>query len=390
MNKNLKVGLSVLFASISLVASELNVKEGVGYRDGIVIEAALSADLLRNINGGVKEESTILGNFDLTIELDTQKVGWWSNGTFFAYFLGNFNSNEGMTNYAGDFQTSSNIEAVEAFRLYEFWYEHAFSDNLSFLVGLHDYNSEFNALEYGSLFINSSFGISPDISQVGPSIFPSAALAARVAYKPTQNSYILAAVYDGIPGDPNHKKRTSIEFNSGEGVFSSIEAGITDGEAHDEDYYKLALGVWYHSAEVENFAGLLDNENKGVYLIGEKTLFHDSTSALGAFFQLGFADSSRNQVDTYLGLGLNYKGLFPGRSDDLLGLAAANAFTSDEYKNFTGTTAESYETAIELTYEAKIYHWLVIQPNIQYIINPSMDSTIDNATVVGARITLVY
>ena len=271
----LYIVLSVLFTSISLVANEFDFEENKedvvhrhhvhekmmadcchSFKDGIVIEAALSADFLRNVSGGIEEEGTILGNFDLTIELDTQKVGWWSNGTFFAYFLGNFNSNEGMTNYAGDFQTSSNIEAPEAFRLYEFWYEHAFSDNLSFLVGLHDYNSEFNTLEYGSLFTNSSFGISPDISQVGPSIFPSAALAARVAYRPTQNSYILAAVYDGIPGDPNHEKRTAIEFNSGDGIFSSLEAGVTDGEAHDEEYYKLALGIWYHSAEVENFAGL--------------------------------------------------------------------------------------------------------------------------------------
>ncbi|QOY52430.1 carbohydrate porin [Candidatus Sulfurimonas baltica] len=381
--------ISLLFSVgfTSLLAEEKS------YKDGFTVDAVLSADFIRNIDGGIEEDGTILGNFDLTIELDTQKAGLWDNGTFFAYFLGNLYTNEWMTSHVGDWQVSSSLEAVEAFRLYEFWYDHTFSDSLSLLVGMHDYNSEFIVLEYGLLFTHSSFGIQPDVAQVGPSIFPIASLATRVAVKPTQNSYVLAAVYDGVAGDPNYPKKTTIELNNSDGVFASLEAGLVSSEVYEADYYKLALGVWQHTAKVENFAGIVDDKNSGVYLIGEKTIFANSNGALGAFFQLGFADSGRNQVDRYWGVGLNYKGLLSGRSDDLLGLAVGSAINSNEYKDYELTkdnVVDSSETAIELTYEVELYSWLVVQPLIQHILNPSMDKTIDDSTIVGARISLVY
>jgi len=384
--------LSGLLASVSLMAEQSNSDKP--FSDAVTVEAQLSVDFLRNIKGGVEEQSTILGNVDLIFELDTQKAGLWSNGTFFSYFLGNFSSNNGMSHYAGDFQVTSNIEADEGSRLYELWYEHTFSSRLSLLAGLHDYNSEFNTLEYASLFMNSSFGIQADISQLGPSIFPSASLAARVKFKPTQESYILAAVYDGVAGDPHHDKTTSIKLDRDYGAFFSVELGLRDGEVHNPDYYKLAFGTWYHTAKIENYAADEDDKNRGVYFIAEKTLFNSSNDSLGAFLQLGFTDSKRNQIDTYYGAGLNYKGLFSKRGDDLLGLAVARAVNAKEFEEYSQNTlqsaVDSAETVIELTYESEIYSWLVVQPNIQYIINPSMDPTIDNAVVVGARVRLVY
>ncbi|MCF6339330.1 MAG: carbohydrate porin [Sulfurimonas sp.] len=363
-------------------------------RDGITTEVILTTDLLKNIDGGIKKGSTILGNLDLTMEINSEKIGLWDNGVFFIYLLGNFNTKGGMTEYAGDFQTSSNIEAVETFRIYEFWYEHIFNDKISLLIGLHDYNSEFNVLRYGGLFINSSFGIEPDISQVEPSIFPVASLAARLAYRLSEDSYILAAVYDGKSGDPDNEKKAAIKLDSGDGIFASVEFGLINGKAHTDNYYKLAFGAWYSTADVR-----VDDINKdiarngGIYIIGEKTLYSAGSSALGAFFQVGFADSDKNIVDKYLGVGLIYTGLFPSRSDDLLGLAIANMYTSNTYRDYQrsqNVNIESHETAIELTYEAEIYPWLVVKPNIQYIINPSMDKTINNATVVGTRISFIF
>jgi len=363
-------------------------------KDGITTEVILTTDLLKNIDGGIKNGSTILGNLDLTMEINTEKIGLWDKGTFFIYLLGNFNTNGGMTEYAGDFQTSSNIEAVETFRVYEFWYEHIFDNKVSLLIGLHDYNSEFNVLKYGGLFINSSFGIEPDISQVGPSIFPVASLAARLAYRLSKDSYILAAVYDGKSGDPDNEKKAAIKLDSGDGIFTSVEFGLIQGKAHEDNYYKLAFGTWYHTADVmvEDINKNID-KNGGIYIIGEKTLYSAQRGSLGAFFQVGFADSDKNIIDKYLGVGLNYKGLFYSRSDDLLGLAIANTYTSNTYKDYQASqnvNVESYEMVIELTYEAEIYPWLVVKPNIQYIINPSMSSTIDDATVVGARISFIF
>ena len=358
--------------------------------DGMIMEAVLTNDFLANVSGGLKQDSTILGNIDLTVEFDSEKLNLWKGGTFFAYILGNYSSNQGMTNYAGDFQTSSNIEAPQTMHIYELWYQHEFSDKFSILFGLHDYNSEFDVLEYGALFINSSFGIEPEISQVTPSIFPNTALTLRVSAKLSDRAYILATLNDGVVGNPNNDKVATVEWRKDDGFFSSVEIGISENEAYDANYYKLAIGSWYHSAKTENFAGIVDDKNGGVYIIGEKSLYSYDESVISAFFQVGVADQQRNVVGSYIGIGITYKGLFPNRNKDILGLAVANAITSKEYRNFSAGSADVYESTIELTYELALKDWFVVQPDIEYIINPSMDNNVENALIVGVRVTLSY
>ena len=151
------LAISLVITANSYAANEYLLGDWAGLRpkmeqNGLAAEAVLTTDLLYNTRGGIRERGTMLGNVDVTFELDTAKAGWWENGTFFLYFLGNFNSGGPMTEIVGDVQASSNIEADEVFKLYEAWYEHHFDgDRLSFLVGLHDFNSEFDIVEYGAL-----------------------------------------------------------------------------------------------------------------------------------------------------------------------------------------------------------------------------------------------
>lgn len=364
---------------------------------GITAEAVLTTDFLYNTHGGAKRDGAILGNMDLTFKLDTAKAGWWQNGTLFLYFLGNFGSNTPMTEIVGDVQVSSNIDTNHAVKLYEAWYEHKFIDGrISILAGLHDFNSEFDALEYASLFINSSFGISPDISQVGPSIFSSTALGARLKVQPTETSYLLAALYDGVPGDPDHPKRTAIILKKDDGVFTAVESGLSAGQPGGKEYFKIGGGAWLHTANVESFDGRQNDENYGFYFIAEKTLFseHEDGQGLGGFVQLGWADENRNQIARYWGVGLNYTGLIPGRDRDCIGLAVASARNGGKFmeysNNVEGVPVDHTETAIELTYRAELQPWLSIQPDFQYIINPGMNKSLKDAFQIGSRVEIIF
>ncbi len=80
----------------------------------------------------------------------------------------------------GDLQTVSNIDADDGTRLFEAWVEVPLSESSSVLLGRYDLNTEFDAIEAGGLFLSSSQGVGPDISQTGaagPSIFPRTASA---------------------------------------------------------------------------------------------------------------------------------------------------------------------------------------------------------------------
>lgn len=360
---------------------------------GITSELVITTDLVRNVSGGVESHGTVLGNLDMTFEMDTAKAGLWNNGTFFIYILGNTVNNRYLSDLVGDTQVTSNIEAEEALRIYEAWYEHLFADtSISLLFGLHDYNGEFDALEYSGLFSNSSFGIQPAISQSGPSIFPNTSLAGRLKYNPTEDMYLMAALYDGVSGDPDHSSRTDIRFDAGDGIFTGFEGGISHGTPMSPEYYKIALGTWLHTAETEHFDGTSGDDNSGIYFIAEKTLYAENNQGegLGGFIEYGWADDV-NQVTLYWGAGINYVGLLPHRNGDVFGLAIAVARNGEDFMEYTkaeGNGINHTETAIELTYRAEILDWLVLQPDVQYVLNPSMAPDLDDALIIGVRMEI--
>jgi porin len=353
---------------------------------GFAMEAVVTTDVMALLDGGLDTGVDTPANFDLVFTQDTAAAGWWPNGSFLLYFLGNTGGDP--TARTGDLQTASNIEAFNTLKVYEASYEHRFADSrLAVLVGLHDMNSDFYALEHAGLFLNSSFGIGPDVSQTSPSIFSTSALGTRLRVHVTDDVYFLAAIYDGIPGDPDNAKGTHVKLDDGDGVFYINEIGVAGADDH---YYKYSVGTWYHSAEFEDFAALPQEDNKGMYFLAERDITRDEDGqGTGVFVQLGLADGDRNQVGRYLGIGMTHTGLLPGRPEDVAGLAIANASNSGMFRALNPGIDRS-ETAIELSYLITPAPWFTVQPDLQYIINPGMDPGVDDALVASLRFQFAF
>jgi porin len=351
---------------------------------GVALDVVFTHDLVGNVSGGLKRTVRFLGNADISLTGETEKMGLWKSGKIFLYGLGNYGGNP--TKIVGDTQVTSNIEAIDTFKLYEAWYEHEIlGGSLTVLAGLHDYNSEFYSLEYAGTLLNSSFGIGVDTAQVGPSIFSTTSLAVRVRYHPVENVYVLGAAYDGVPGDPNDPRGTQIRWDADEGFFWASEVGMLSGE--DERYFKAAIGGWIHTATAEDPAGNIHDENYGAYLIGEYLLAPEADAAdqgLGMFLQVGRPRSSRNQIDWFIGTGLTYTGFFDARPEDTTSFGVAWARNGDDFLNANPELDRS-ETAIEFTYRAVLTPWLTVQPDLQYIVNPGTDPAVQDAWVVGLR-----
>lgn len=103
---------------------------------------------------------------------------------------------------------------------------------------------------------------------------------------------------------------------------------------------------------------------------------------------MGAARESVNQTGRYLGAGLVYTGLLPGRDADQLGLAVALAFNGDNFKRTRrneGLPVDRAEVNLELSYRVPITDWLTVQPDVQYIIDPGALGELNNALVLGLR-----
>lgn len=338
---------------------------------------ALTLESVTNVDGGVQEGSSALANFDLTLAVNTDAAGWWGNGEWFVYALGNTGDNP--SDDIGDVQGVSNIATDEALKIYEFWYQHSFvDDSVKVLFGLHDYNSAFYSLESASLYTHPSFGIGPEAAQIGVSIFSTTSTALLVSVE-RDNHYLLAAIYDGVPGDPDNPRGTHVKFHSDDGLFGAVELGLAN-ETKD----KVALGIWQHTAEVENpVNGKITDDNTGVYFIAEKNINDVAT----VFIQLGQADDEVNQLEYYGGTGVTFNNFW--LEGDGLGVAVAHARNGDPYLEMNSELSRA-ETAWEFTYCAPIVEHLNTQASLYYIQNPSMDQTLDNALAVGARIYIDF
>ena len=62
----------------------------------------------------------------------------------------------------------------------------------------------------------------------------------------------------------------------------------------------------------------------------------------------------------------------------------------DSSKGYMQHYGKVHETDWEATYRAQIYPWLALQPNVQYIIHPNMNVSLENAWVVGFRTEIAF
>ena len=354
-------------------------------------EVGYVADLLGNASGGIRNGSAYLQNVDAILTFDLDRIIGSGGGALFAYLLWN-NASTFSDRYSGDTQGVSNIDAEQAFRLHEFWYERHFTQGLNLKFGLYDLNSEFDAVDSAALFLNGSHGIVPTYSQTGergPSIFPATSLTARLEWN-FGNNLVRYALLDAVPGDPDNPSATAVKLSSREGVLHAFEYTREFFRA-----WRMGLGAFSYSADFEAIREtdatgnpVRRGGNAGWYGFAEGATYTDTAGgrSTSAFIRLGTANGALNPFDRYFGAGMVMSGFVPHRQDDQVGIAIAMARCSADFRAAAG--AESHETAIEFTYVLQISDILQVQPDLQYILNPGADPELENALAIGVRLDI--
>ncbi|MGH8186951.1 MAG: carbohydrate porin [Steroidobacteraceae bacterium] len=337
-----------------------------------------------------------LDNLDATLAIDAERARGLPGVSAFAYLL--YNNDASLSgDYVKDAMTVSNIDAPEAVRLYEAWlqWESSATHGFSLRFGWYDLNSEFDVNDSRALFINSNHGVGHELGQTGangPSIFPVTSLAVRAAWSSAPSWRVLAAVFDGVPGDPDHPSSNRIQICGDEGA-----VGIVELQWAGERVTKLSLGHWRYSAEFEDIRSAQNegfrprNDNRGTYAAVEVALdgSRSADPATLGFVRYGVANDRINEFADSWGVGIRRRGVFAARPHDEFGIAYGRTRVSDAVRRFgalTGQLRDIDESGVELTYRAAITDWLTVQPDIQYIVNPSADRALDDSLAIGLRL----
>jgi porin len=373
-------------------------------QQGVTFVGEYTGEIFGNLSGGIQQGASYEGLLKLTVQLDLKKIFDWDGASIYASAL--YPHGNGLTRqYTGDFNILSSIDAYDSVRLFELWFQQKFfGGKVSIRIGQMSADVEFYQSVWANLFVNSCFGTFPTISMgTNLPIYPFGGLGARIDYYPSSSTFLRAAIFDSNPGDPatNDQHGTRFHLSPSADVIAIAEAGyqINPSPENGGKQENYTIGAYYDSRRFTgSFIDPKHHGNGGLYAIVDRLLYRSSAyvngqstfGRLGGFASFAFAPASGNQVSFYADCGLNYIGLFPGRQNDVLGLALSYTKISSDFLVDNTPVHSGHETVLEADYRLQLTDRIFIQPDFQYIFDPGAFRHRPNAVVAGVRYDLTF
>ncbi|WP_171034201.1 carbohydrate porin [Lichenicoccus roseus] len=377
---------------------------------GISFGLLETSEVLGNPTGGIQQGAIYEGLTEASMGLDLARLIGIENGVinFSAFQI----HGRGLsTNNIGNLNNVRSIEATRGTKLFELFYQQGLAGGkLDVRVGQLAADQEFLNSQYSSSLMNStSFGWpelpSQDVPGSGP-IYPLATPGVRARWSVSSPLTVMAGIYNGNPagpgpGDPQLRDASGTAFRLNDGIFAIAEAQyIINGSTHPTGLpgsYKV--GAWFESQGT--FSQQFDNTGRSlanplasgqpralngdysVYGMVDQLIYREpGTINQGAaiFFRVMGAPEDRNPISFFADGGLTYKGLVPGRNNDTAAVGVSVSRISPVAGHLDGdrqfysgarTPIRSSEGVLELTYEYQAAAWWLIQPDLQYVFNPS-------------------
>ncbi len=339
----------------------------------VTLGASYIGDILNNVSGGIKTGTNYLGFVDFNLNLNTKNCKLWKGGELMID-IANTHGKTPSEDLIGDFQVVSNIEAGNHTFLYQLWYNQHFLD-FDVTIGLQDLNADFANSNSAALFLNSSFGIPSTFAiNMDTPLFPLTAQGITLQWHASDKLNIKEAYYKGCITDfDNNKYNLKCNLNHLHGMLNIFEA------EYSINNYDLKGGYFFHKSHPVCNSDW--NKTHGFYFIGDKTFcLPDAVSSLNCFLQISYSPHSNNPA--YYGFGCTYTNIFSKKKNDALGLAMATGIQEDKIG--------PDESSLELTYQYNLNDHAFLQPDVQYVINPGSEESLNNALVGTLRFGLDF
>lgn len=358
--QNLKIALAVVCLLTLLQTSKAQI---AAYR------FSYTGDWVNNCSGGLQTGSCYLGMAAFDVSFDFEQAGFWPGGTLFVKAASTHGAMP-SERFIGDFQTLSNIDAGTHTYFQECWYQHTLG-SVTIRLGLQDFNTTFANDAYSSIFLNSSFGVHSTISSNIPApIFPLTSPGAMLSWNVNDHWTLLSALYDGNPiGFENNPYNLKWHFDANDGIFSVLEVQYhTYIDNRFTGTYKL--GTYHHNhlilynEKTQRWEQQYNN-NFGVYGNFDQLLWKHDSHSVAAFVRASVSPRALNDNYTFCGAGFTWNGIFHPSGNDALGIGVVHACLQ----------SSDHETALECTYQFPATNFIMLQPDVQYILHPAGTGT---------------
>jgi porin len=385
--------------------------------EGITFNVQYAAEGWSNVTGGESTGTVYTGLMSLQGNVDLQKLVGWQGASFSTRWYWLSGQDMSMTNLGNNIFTVSNIAGFNTFRMSELWFQQNFlNSRISIRVGQLAADSQFGTSTYDTVFLNGTFAWSPDlytnIPNGGPA-YPMGAPGVQLAVTPWNWLTYQGGVFQGnVFAQDGNQHGFRWDLSPSNGYFSIHELIFRTNQSAEANGLpgEFKIGGWFDTVPDPD-AGSTQPWNYGLYFVADQMLYRvpepapalevgksdkQTTTApsltdkgLGIFTHIGLAPRNSSVINFYVAGGLNYKGLIPTRDNDVLGLAFAYGHLNNSPQADDGNSNPGYEMVFEATYQIVLTPWLSLQPDVQYVIQPS-SADIPNALVLGAHATVSF
>ncbi|MGB7974982.1 MAG: carbohydrate porin [Roseiarcus sp.] len=410
---------------------------------GVQLTILENVETFGNLSGGLKQGFETDGLTTVTLQMDTEKAFGLKGGTLnvsgLQYWGGNLTADNLLV-----LQTLTDIEAPVGIRLWELWYQQKFGDEFDVKIGQQSLDEEFTIAPTANSFFLSAMSGWPGVPTIdlpgGGPAYPLAALGVRGRAQLTDSVTVLGGVFNGSPiprGSPNgpESNPNGVSFPLDVGTlaiaelqyaYGSSASGKPSSDGPLPGVYKL--GAWYDSYKFDDqqyetiglpLASPLSNGTPAahhgdfsLYGVMDQMVWRSKDNAnrsLNVFFRPMFTPyQDRNLISASINAGFALKAPLPTRDNDIFGIEMGTVWASSGASNFDRqmqffqpsvyTPIRGSETFVEASYQFQALPSWVIQPDLQYFINPGLGianpdaptQRIKNEFVVGLRTNVTF
>lgn len=312
-----------------------------------------------------------VGNMDMHMGIDTRKAGLWKGGRFYAYIFSR-HGHSPSTVFLKDIQGVSNIETSYDTRVLALYYAHSFK-NLKIIAGQHDVMALMPRCESMPGFLNTSFGVQPDMSLNSPaSTLTATAPGISALWSIGKNLELYVAGFDGNAGGKAmnpHGIRYTYKMSDGFFTASALHYKIASDSIVKGG---LALGSWHHTASfvVADNPDLLVNGNSGFFVSAWHNImnFMNEDGQLIGFARYGNAIDNLNLVQESFTAGFGVHLLGNKLLPEMIGAGITRVNLNSSMLD-GGAQSANHESVLEFTFMKSLHENISLQPDFQYVLN---------------------
>ena len=376
---------------------------------GIKFTGDYSGETAYNAHGGQHRSARYSQNIKLGVQLDLGKLYGLHNGDKIQLTVNDRRGNSASEDLVGNrLPIQENYGGLYT-RLTELSYERTlFTPALNLKLGYMAMGNDLGGLDSGILcnFMNAGFCGHP-LNMSGGSgwtNYPNAHLGARVKYDFSPAWQLRVAAFNVDPqSNGNSSRAWHVGPKHTTGTVVPIELVYKHASELPGEY---KLGYYYDSSNVQRIGSDKHVSGRGGhYLLIDQALWNSQTSegrTLHAFGQYSAASKAASPFSRWYGAGLVLYKPFAGRPRDTVALGYGRAVPNPRSRDVLQQAAEASDNAfpnldsaeqlLELSYGYQATPWLILRPDVQYIIEPGAFSgeKIDNALILGLQVKATF